>query len=252
MRNLVYILLLAEALSLTYVVSYGQNALPAQIRLRETMDGISDPGGVTRGEVLYGVEVQPGRILGDYYLDSKWNQGSLLAYGTDKVIDGYYMKYDIEGNSIEIKVGPQIKLISVNKIESIIWRDSITNYTRAFVNSKDYTIDGEEINGLIEILEDGMIPLVKRTTIWIKRPDYVMAFDVGSKDTQINKRDNFYYAKGKELIEIKRKKDLLPAFGDRREEMAKYIKVNKWNLSDERHLRGLFRHFNSMVQAQAN
>ena len=97
-----------------------------------------------------------------------------------------------------------------------------------------------------------MIPLVKRTTIWIKRPDYVMAFDVGSKDTQINKRDNFYYAKGKELIEIKRKKDLLPAFGDRREEMAKYIKVNKLNLSDERHLRGLFRHFNSMVQAQAN
>lgn len=252
MRKLVGVCLLVEVFCLMYVVSIGQNALPAQIRLRETMDGISDPGGVTRGEVLYGVEVQPGRILGDYYLDSKWNQGSLLAYGTDKVIDGYYMKYDIEGNSIEIKVGPQIKLISVNKIESIIWRDSITNYTRAFVNSKDFTVNGEEINGLIEILEDGMIPLVKRTTIWIKRPDYVMAFDVGNKDTQINKRDNFYYAKGKELIEIKRKKDLLPAFGDRSEEMAKYIKVNRLNLADERHLRGLFHYYNGMVKAQAN
>lgn len=252
MRKLIGMFLLAEVFSLSYVLSYGQNALPAQIRLRETMDGMSDPKGMSQGEILYGVEVQPGRILGDYYLDSKWNQGSLLAYGTDKVIDGYYMKYDIEGNSIEIKVGQQIKLLNVNKIESIIWRDSITNYTRAFVNSKEYTVNGEEISGLIEILEDGMIPLVKRTTIWIKRPDYVMAFDVGSKDTQINKRDNFYYAKGKELIEIKRKKDLLPAFGDRSEEMSKYIKVNKLNLSDERHLCGLFHHYNSMVQAQAN
>lgn len=252
MRKQVSVFFLAQVVCLIYVAAYGQGALPAQIRLRETMEGISDPGGVTRGEVLYGVEVQPGRILGDYYLDSKWNQGSLLAYGTDKVIDGYYMKYDIEGNSIEIKVGQQIKLISVNKIESIIWRDSITNNTRAFVNSKDYTVEGEEINGLIEILEDGVIPLVKRTTIWIKRPDYVMAFDVGNKDTQINKRDNFYYAKGKELIEIKRKKDLLPAFGNKSEEMARYIKVNRLNLSDERHLTGLFHHYNSLIEAKDN
>ncbi|HEY5689853.1 MAG TPA: hypothetical protein VIS49_00225, partial [Cyclobacteriaceae bacterium] len=171
---------------------------------------------------------------------------------TDKVIDGYYMKYDIEGNSIEIKVGQQIKLISVNKIESIIWRDSITNNTRAFVNSKGYTLEADEINGLIEILEDGIIPLVKRTTIWIKRPAYVMAFDVGNKDTEIKKRDNFYFAKGKELVEIKRKKDLLPAFGDSSEEMADYIKVNRLNLSDEQHLRGLFQHYNSLVQTPAN
>ncbi len=251
MRKLVSMVLMTELLSLVSVLSDAQ-ALPPQIRLRETMEGISDPGGVTRGEVLYGVEVQPGRILGDYYLDSKWNKGSLLAYGSDKVIDGYYIKYDIEGNSIEIKVGAQIKLISVNKIESIIWRDSITNYTRAFVNGKGYMVNGEEINGLIEILEDGMLPLVKKTTIWIKRPDYVMAFDVGSKDAQINKRDNFYYAKGKELFEIKKKKDLLAAFGDRSEEMAKYIKVNRLNIGDERHLRVLFQYYNNQMEANAN
>lgn len=252
MRKQLGVFLLAQVCSLFYLAANGQGALPAQIRLRETMEGMSDPKGISQGEILYGTEIQPGRILGDYYLDSKWNKGSLLAYGTDKVIDGYYMKYDIEGNSIEIKVGQQIKLISVNKIESIIWRDSITNNTRAFVNSKGYTLEADEINGLIEILEDGIIPLVKRTTIWIKRPAYVMAFDVGNKDTEIKKRDNFYFAKGKELVEIKRKKDLLPAFGDSSEEMADYIKVNRLNLSDEQHLRGLFQHYNSLVQTPAN
>lgn len=252
MKKLLNIFLLSGVFSVACFSSMAQSALPAQIRLRETMDGLSDPAGMTRGEVLYGVPIEPGRLLGDYYLDSKWNMGSLLVYGTDRVIDGYYMKYDIEGNSVELKVDDQIKLLSVRKIESIIWRDSITNSSRAFVNSKEYTLDGGALAGLLEVLEDGAIPLVKRTTIWIKRPDYVPAFDVGNKDTQINKRDNFYLAKNKKLTEIKKKKDLLLAFGDKSVEMEKYIKVNKLNLKDERGLRVLFHHYNSMVQAGVN
>lgn len=226
----------------------GQNALPPQIRIRQTLDGISDPGGVTRGEVLYGVEVEPGRILGDYYMDTKWNKGSLLLFGYEKVLDGYYIKYDIEGNALEVKVDELTKLIPINKVQSMIWYDSLTQVPRAFVNAKDYTEKGVQLSGLLEILEDGQIPLVKKTTIWIKEPDYVLAFDVGSKDTKIYKKENLYMLQGKELIEVKKKKELLAAFGKRSNEMEKYIKINKLNIKDERGLRVTFRHYNTLFE----
>ncbi|HEY5690883.1 MAG TPA: hypothetical protein VIS49_05445, partial [Cyclobacteriaceae bacterium] len=76
MRKQLGVFLLAQVCSLFYLAANGQGALPAQIRLRETMEGMSDPKGISQGEILYGTEIQPGRILGDYYLDSKWNKGS--------------------------------------------------------------------------------------------------------------------------------------------------------------------------------
>lgn len=247
-----YLLLLAEAFIFISLVANAQNTLPPQIRIRETMDGIADPAGVTRGEILYGVQVQPGRILGDYYLDTKWNKGSLLIYGNEKVIDGYYIKYDIEGNALEVKVDELTKLISVNKIESVIWYDSLTQVPRAFVNAKEYTENGNQVTGLLEILEDGKIPLAKKTTIWIKRPDYVVAFDVGSQDTKIYKRETIYFLQEKELKEVKKKKDLLAAFGEKSNEMEKYIKVNKLNIREERGLRMAIRHYNSMFNQEVN
>jgi len=72
-----------------------QNTLPDQIRIRQTLDGLSDLGGLSQNDMLYGIDIEPGRLLGDYYLDSKWNKASLLLYESDRMIDGYYVKYDI-------------------------------------------------------------------------------------------------------------------------------------------------------------
>lgn len=230
--------------------SWGQNALPPQIRIRQTMDGLSAAGGISRSDLFYGIDTDPGRVLGDYYLDPKWNPSSILMYGSEKIIEGYPVKYDIEGNAIEVMVGKQIKLIKVNQIESLIWYDSITLVPRAFVNAKDYTENGFELSGLLEVLVDGDIPLIKRTTIWIKRPDYVAAFDVGNKDTQINKREMFYYARSKELFEIKKKKQLIALFGDKGDEVNRYIKVNQLNIKEQRGLANAFLYYNSLVSEE--
>lgn len=230
--------------------SWGQNALPPQIRIRQTMDGLSSAGGISRSDLLYGVDTDPGRVLGDYYLDTKWNPSSILMYGSEKIIEGYPVKYDIESNAIEVMVGKQIKLIKVNQVESLIWYDSITQLPRAFVNAMDYTESGIELSGLLEVLVDGDIPLIKRTTIWIKRPDYVPAFDVGNKDTQINKREMFYYARNKELFVIKKKKQLIALFGDRGDEVNRYIKVNQLNIKEQRGLVNAFLYYNSLVSKE--
>ncbi|MCB0491936.1 MAG: hypothetical protein KDC93_05915 [Cyclobacteriaceae bacterium] len=229
---------------------WSQNALPPQIRIRQTMDGLSAAGGISRSDLLYGIDTDPGRVLGDYYLDTKWNPSSMLMYGSEKIIEGYPVKYDIEGNAIEVKVGKQVKLIKVSQIESLIWYDSVTMVPRAFVNAKEYTEEGIELSGLLEVLVDGNIPLIKRTTIWVKRPDYVVAFDVGSKDTQINKREVFYYSKGKELFEIKKKKQLIELFGDKGDKVNRFIKVNQLNIKEQRGLVNAFLHYNSLISKE--
>lgn len=224
-----------------------QNALPPQIRIRQTMDGLSAPGGLSRSDLLYGVIIDQGRILGDYYLDPKWNPASILMFDSEKVIEGYPVKYDVEGDAIEVLVGKQIKLIKGSLVESMVWYDSITGLPRAFVNAKGYTENGKGLSGLLEVLVDGNIPLIKKTTIWVKRPDYVVAFDVGSKDTKINKRETFYYAKGKELYGIKSKKQLISLFGDKGEEIGSFIKVNHLNIKEQRALEHIFAHYNSLT-----
>ncbi|MFZ1806779.1 MAG: hypothetical protein WAU36_06145 [Cyclobacteriaceae bacterium] len=244
------ITLICLGLALLSCNSWAQNALPSQMKIRNTLEGMSDLGGLGQSDMFQGVDIEAGRILGDYYLDAKWNTSSVLMYGSGKVIEGYPVKYDIEGNSLEVKVGAQIKLIKVSRVESLIWYDSITNVPRAFVNAKDYSENGVELNGLLEVLVDGDIPLIKKTTIWVKRPDYVIAFDVGSKDTQINKREVFYYAKGKELFEIKKKKELIALFGDKGDEVNRFIKVNQLNVKEQRGLASAFLHYNSLVSKE--
>lgn len=226
---------------------WGQSVMPAQMKIRNSLEGMFDADGLGRSDMFQGVDIEPGRVLGDYYLDSKWNVASVLLYGSGKVVDGYAVKYDVEGNAVEVKVGNQIKLIKVDRIESLIWYDSITKLPRAFVNAKNYTEEGVALSGLLEVLVDGNIPLIKKTTIWVKRPDYVLAFDVGNKDTQINKREVFYYAKGQELFEIKKKKQLIELFGDKGEEVNRFIKINQLNVKEQRGLEYAFSHYNSLT-----
>ncbi|MEQ9413285.1 MAG: carboxypeptidase-like regulatory domain-containing protein, partial [Cyclobacteriaceae bacterium] len=185
-----------------------------------------------------------------YYLDTKWNPSSILMYGSEKIVEGYPVKYDIEGNAIEVLVGKQVKLVKVSQVESLVWYDSVTMIPRAFVNAKEYSEGGLELSGLLEVLVDGNIPLIKRTTIWIKQPDYVVAFDVGNKDTQINKREMFYYAKGKEIFEINKKKQLIELFGDKGNEVNRYIKVNQLNTKEQRGLEYTFLYYNSLVSKE--
>lgn len=230
----------------------GQNVLPPQIRIRQTMDGLSSAGGLSRSDVLYGVDVDQGRVLGDYYLDTKWNPASILMVGSEKIIEGYPVKYDIEGDAIEVMVGKQIKLIKVSQVESMIWYDSITNVPLAFINAKGFSENNVALSGLLEVLVDGDIPLIRKTTIWVKRPNYVPAFDVGSKDTKINKREAFYYAKGKTLFEIRKKKQLIALFGDKGVEMGEFIKVNHLNIKEQRGLSNIFLHYNSLISKESH
>lgn len=223
----------------------GQTAVPKQLRSQMTMDRITDLNGIGRTDMLYGVPSEPGRVLGDYYLDGKWNNGTIMLNGTETLIEGYPLKYDLKTHTVEIKVANTIKLLDAKKVKSVVWVDSLKRTPQYFVNASAYTEDGTPLQGLIEVVEDGAMPLFCRSTIWVKKSNYVAAFDVGSKDEVINKRKTYYYVKDKELVKITSKKKLLPAFGEMAPSVDEFIKINSLGTNKAEDLQRIFAFVNS-------
>jgi hypothetical protein len=224
---------------------FAQWAVPTQVRATNTIDALSDRGGLSRNDLLYGIPPTPGRIIGDTYLDDKWNRASILLFDSEKMIEGFPVKYDIKMDLIEVVAKNGIKIIDGKKVKSMVWLDSITNVPSYFINARAYTLEGAALNGFLQVVADGQLPLLKRTLITEKQPDYVPGLDVGSRDKKILKKESYYYSNKDQLTKIGSKKNLLTAFGDAAQDVESYIKINKLNLNKEEGLVKTFEYYNS-------
>ncbi len=240
MKNLLVILLVL----FFQTFAFGQWAIPANMRASNTLTSISETG-VTAGSTLYGLPGSPGEVIGDYYLNKRWNKASILLYQSETMIEGYPVKYDIKNDLIEIKTTAGIKVLDVRKIKNLVWTDSMAIAPQYFVNAHEFKKGKTIYSGLLEVMVDGPLPLLKRTELDVREPNYVPALDVGSKDTKILQKSVILYSKGGELIQIKNKKDVLEASGDLSKEVEDYIKKNKLNLSKDAGMRRAFEFINS-------
>jgi hypothetical protein len=213
------------------LTAMAQTAIPNRIRAENTIDRLSDKGGLSSSDLLYGIPIPVGDIIGDNYLDKKWNKSTVILYESEKLLEGYWIKYDIKNGVIEFKTKGGIKIIGESKIKNIIWIDSLTSQPHYFVNGGEYKIDGVPSSGLYEVMVDGEFPLLKKSEIHVIKPTYIPAFDVGTRDTKISLKDIFLYAKEGELTKIKNKADVVSASGSRAAEMESFIKVNKLNVN---------------------
>jgi len=222
-----------------------QWAIPTQMRAENTLDRLGDPGGLANSDLLYGVPLPPGKVIGDNYLDKKWNKATILLYQSETMIEGYPVKYDIKSNLIEITTSAGIKVLDVKKINSLVWIDSMTLFPRYFVNGSKYKIDGIPVAGLLEVLVDGTFPLLKKTELYVKQPNYNVALDVGSRDAKILQNEFFYYPREGQLTSVKTKKDILNVAEERAAEIDSFIKTNKLNVKKELDLIRVFEKLNS-------
>jgi hypothetical protein len=215
------------------------------MRAQTTMTRLSELNrGVSSGEFIYGIPMEAGAVIGDYYLDKKWNNANILLYQSETIIEGYPVKYDVKNDLLEIKSMSGIKVLEGKKIKNLVWVDSITTQPRYFVNGAEYRYENSKLLGLLEVIVDGEIPLLKRAEVSTRKPNYNAALDVGSKDTKISLKDVFLYASGKELMIIKNKEDVLLAAGKRSEETEAYIKENKLNTNKLPGLKQVFEYLN--------
>jgi hypothetical protein len=229
----------------SHAYAFSQWAIPAKLRAENTLDRMSDKGGLSNSDILYGVPGEPGGVVGDVYLNKKWNTATILLYQSETMIEGYPVKYDVKSNLIEIKSTTGIKILDVRKIKNMVWRDSVTTIPHYFVNANEYKKDGAPYSGLLEVLVDGPMPLLKKTELFIKQPTYNDAMGSGSKDVKIYLKPLIFYSKDGELVEVKNKKDVLNASGGLSKEVEAFIKNNKLSISKDAGMIRAFEFINS-------
>lgn len=245
MKNLVRFPILLAFIS----TCYAQAVVPVNIRATNTLERLFDLDGMSYTDMLYGIPLPEGKVVGDTYLSTHWKNSTILLYEKDKLIEGYPVRYDIQLDELEIKARNGIKVLKGSKIKSFVWADSITRIPEYFVNAKDYkNEDNVPFTGFFQVLADGTHPLFKKTFIDIKKADYNIRFNVGSHDDKILKKSEFYTVKNNQVIELPAgRKKLIMLFSDKSEEMEKFMKDNDLASNKEGHLKILFDHYNTQV-----
>ena len=199
--------------------------------------------------MLYGIPLPEGKIIGDTYLDIHWNNASILLYESEKLIEGFPIRYDIMANEVEVKTKKGIRILQGIKIKSFVWVDSVTKAPDYFVNAKDFKDESNvPYSGFFQVLSEGSLPLFKKTEIDIKKADYNIQFNVGSQDDKILKKNEFYTLKDNQVVELpSSKKKIVALFGDKSEAMEVFIKENDLSITKGDQLKIIFEHYNSLV-----
>ena len=201
--------------------------------------------------MLYGIPQPEGKVVGDTYFSMQWKASTILLYKDEKMVEGFLTRYDIRANEIEVKTQSGIKVVSGDKVKSFIWIDSVSRVPSYFVNGKDFKDkDRTTLSGFFQVVVDGPLPLLKQTTVYVKKADYSVQFDVGSRDDKILKKTELYFARDGQVMELpSSKKKLLPLFGDKAEAIGKFIQDQNLAVSREADLVTLFKHYNSLIAA---
>jgi hypothetical protein len=149
-------------------------------------------------------------------------------------------------DELEIKGKNGIKVLAGTKVKSFVWMDSFTNVPVYFINGKAFRNEIDvPFTGFLQVLTEGSVPLLKRTYIDIKKADYNIALNVGSRDEKILKKNKFYALMTDKVVALpgSRKKFIQLLNGDSR--LEEFIRDNNLTTSKEEHLKVIFEHYNS-------
>ena len=236
----IYLLLLITQLSYFQVV--GQSAtINNNVRSANLLNQLGSYR-VTPGDVLFPISSnEKSAIIGDVYLDPRWSVSSLLLYENDHLVDNYLVRFDIKNNEFEFRLQNGVKVLDGAKVKNIVWIDSLTKVTRVMNNGREYPATDVPMLGFFEVLQDGEIQLLKKAYIELVHPNFSPALNVGSKDTKILKKFEYYYSINKKLFKIKKKSSLVAIQEHNSSvEIESLLRKEKINLNDETDLMKLF------------
>jgi len=145
------------------------------------------------------------KTLGDVYLDFRWSQASLQMYENDNLVNNYLIRYDINNNEFEFRLQSGVKILPGKKVKNMIWIDSLTKASRLMINAREYKLNGVPLEGFFEVLVEAERPLLKKTYLEILRPNFSPALNVGSKDSKIIKKNEYFYLVKNDVYQIKNK-----------------------------------------------
>lgn len=185
-------------------------------------------------------------VDGDPYFTPSWSGGSITLYRENKTYQVTALKYDVLNYGIDLLFENDVlKSLDGGLVQSFEYKDSLTNLPHRFVNGKDFTRDGVPVHGFLEVLCWGKVDVYSYVEATLLRPNYNMALATGNKNYQVSKKKYLFYSPGTELRPLS-KKDLTKIWSEREQEMTKFQRINKLNLSRERDLMLMIDYFNTL------
>jgi hypothetical protein len=166
---------------------------------------------VKQGGMVTEIKPQVPTYVGSKHLYDGWRMGSLKLFSGIKY-ENVFVLYDIEESIVEIKTGGITKRFLPNEIDVFQLYGDSEQILRKFTNTKDLNL-AVPIVGYLEILEAGEISLFSRHLVETKKPDYVIALDVGSRSAKKYQVQHFFLEiNGQVMKAPKHKKEFLALF----------------------------------------
>src|SRR5215204_7443749 len=86
--------------------SYSQGSvIPSNVRAVNTIERLTDSNGLGNNEMMFGIPLPEGKVIGDTYLSTEWKKSVILLYDKNKLIEGFPLRYDIKSDELDIKGG---------------------------------------------------------------------------------------------------------------------------------------------------
>jgi hypothetical protein len=187
----------------------------------------------------------PIEIKGDVYLSKSYGASVFQLYSSDKLIQGYSAKLDLNKNEFDLITSQGIRTLKGELVKSFAITDSITGLNLFFLNSNEWK--GAPRNCFLQILSQGNMILAKRTELIFIKSNFNPALNVGSKQHKYLKKEHLYYAVNGEMMSIPSKRKSLPSiFQGRQNDVEKFIKINELDVSKQRHLIIVFNYVNDV------
>ena len=225
------------------------SAVPKNIRAANTLENLFDASGLSSSDNLYGIPLEPGRVVGNAYLNSEWKRTTFMLYDADKMIEGYPSRYGIDEDQFEIKSTHGIKVLNGKRVKSFVWVDSLSKSPHYFVNGREFrNEENVPLSGFYEVLTEGVLTLLSNTEVVVKKPTYNEKLDMGNRDERIVKKARFFYSEDGKIKELSSsKKKFFPVFGEHAGAIQEFVRVNSLSLDEARHLKAIFEQYNKRV-----
>ncbi|MCF2506630.1 hypothetical protein L0663_24780 [Dyadobacter sp. CY107] len=204
-----------------------------------------------RSGVFWSSPTESSNVVGDFYIDSLWQEGSVklnapvTQFGglESDSLAGITIRYNVLNDELEVLAKKNdIRVINASYLKSFETRNNGNPQRFASIKS---LIPNTELKGICEVLSSGKLTLIKHYKPKITKPNYNPSFGTGQKNTIVRQDSDYYVITNAKLEKFNAsKKGVLAVMGDRGKEVEGYLKEQKVALKSDLDLKGVFDFYN--------
>ena len=207
----------------------------------------------TNNATLFTIKGEPGKLIGTSYLDTTWQAGNVKFYNrlgvslTADSLAGVPVRLDLSANEVDVQAGTKtIKAVKATAVRYVDMNNAFGSVSR-FINVHEYQGEADALTGFFEQLVAGKLGLLLHPLIYIRRANFNVAMNVGTKDDELIKKMDWYAVRGKEAIKFSPgKKAVLDLMADKKEAVETFLKAEKPDLKSRQGLMVVFNYYNRL------